>query len=163
MKIIIPMTGYGSRFVAAGYQELKPLIRVQGIPMLAWIVQGMYAGEGDFLFICRQEHLDTDPGMEPLLKQIAPNAEIYAVKDWIKKGPVFLIIMLGLSLVLLINLLTSQTGYSLSIAQAKEYYEQGDYVEAYRCFDQGSKVRKADEELYHKARLTAYLQQPLNR
>ncbi|MCI8300479.1 MAG: hypothetical protein HFI69_09025 [Lachnospiraceae bacterium] len=78
------------------------------------------------------------------------------------KGPVFLIIMLGLSLVLLINLLTSQTGYSLSIAQAKEYYEQGDYVEAYRCFDQGSKVRKADEELYHKARLTAYLQQPLN-
>lgn len=63
---------------------------------------------------------------------------------------------------LLINLLTSQTGYSLSIAQAKEYYEQGDYVEAYRCFDQGSKVRKADEELYHKARLTAYLQQPLN-
>ncbi len=89
MKIIIPMTGYGSRFAAAGYQELKPLIRVQGIPMLAWIVQGMYAGEGDFLFICRQEHLDTDPGMEPLLKQIAPNAEIYAVKDWIKKGPVF--------------------------------------------------------------------------
>ncbi|MEY8391810.1 hypothetical protein D3Z36_13995 [Lachnospiraceae bacterium] len=77
------------------------------------------------------------------------------------KGPVFLIIMLGLSLVLLINLLTSQTGYSLSIAQAKEYYEQGEYVEAYACFDQGTKVRKADEELYNKARLTAYLQQPL--
>ena len=26
MKIIIPMTGYGSRFVAAGYKELKPFI-----------------------------------------------------------------------------------------------------------------------------------------
>ncbi len=77
------------------------------------------------------------------------------------KGPVFLIMLLGLSLVLLIVLFTSQTGYSISIAQAKEYYEQGDYVEAYECFNQGSKVRKADEELYHKARLTAYLQQPI--
>ena len=77
------------------------------------------------------------------------------------KAPVFLIMLLGLSLVLLIVLFTSQTGYSLSIAQAKEYYEQGDYVEAYGCFNQGDKVRKADEELYNKARLTAYLQQPI--
>lgn len=28
MQIIIPMTGYGSRFVAAGYKELKPFISV---------------------------------------------------------------------------------------------------------------------------------------
>ena len=26
MYVIIPMTGYGSRFVAAGYKELKPFI-----------------------------------------------------------------------------------------------------------------------------------------
>ena len=30
MQIIIPMTGYGSRFVAAGYKELKPFIKIQG-------------------------------------------------------------------------------------------------------------------------------------
>lgn len=78
------------------------------------------------------------------------------------KGPVFLIILLGLSLTLLIVLFTNQTGYSLSIAQAKEHYEQGEYVEAYACFNQKTKVRKADEELYQKARLTAYLQQPIN-
>lgn len=53
MQIIIPMTGYGSRFVAAGYQELKPFIRVQGRPILEWIVKGMYPGESNFLFICR--------------------------------------------------------------------------------------------------------------
>ena len=28
MNVIIPMTGYGSRFVAAGYKELKPFIKV---------------------------------------------------------------------------------------------------------------------------------------
>lgn len=89
MKIIIPMTGYGSRFVAAGYKELKPFIRVQGEPILKWIVDGMYPGEKDILFVCRQEHLDTIPGMREQLAQIAPTAEVFAIRDWIKKGPVY--------------------------------------------------------------------------
>lgn len=89
MKIIIPMTGYGSRFVAAGYQDLKPFIKVQGIPMIEWIVKGMYAEEADFLFVCRQQHLDTIPDMRDRLTAIAPSAKIYAVDQWVKKGPVF--------------------------------------------------------------------------
>lgn len=78
------------------------------------------------------------------------------------KGPVVLILLVGISLVILINLLSSQVGYMLSISQAKESYEQGDYVKAYSCFTQGEKVKEVDEELYNKARLTAYLQQQLN-
>ncbi len=78
------------------------------------------------------------------------------------KLPVFLIMLVGLSLVVLIILLSSQIGYTLSIARAKEYYEQGNYVESYSCFNQGEKVKEVDEELYNKARLTAYLQQPIN-
>lgn len=79
------------------------------------------------------------------------------------KGPVFLIMLVGISLVILINLLSSQIGYSLSVSDAKKYYEQGDYVEAYTCFSQGdNKVKKADEELYNKAKLTAYVQQQIN-
>lgn len=89
MKIIIPMTGYGSRFVAAGYRNLKPLIDVQGMPMLQWIVKGMYEGEQDFLFICRKEHLTNDPQMRAKLLEIAPSAKIFAIEDWVKKGPVF--------------------------------------------------------------------------
>ncbi len=89
MKIIIPMTGYGSRFVAAGYKELKPFIEVQGKPIIEWIVKGMYPGENDFLFVCRKEHLDTIPDMEKRLKAIAPDAHIVAIDDWIKKGPVY--------------------------------------------------------------------------
>ncbi|MBR4656113.1 MAG: NTP transferase domain-containing protein [Oscillospiraceae bacterium] len=88
MKIIIPMTGYGSRFVAAGYQELKPLIRVQGRPIIEWIVKGMYPGEEDFLFVCREEHLDSIPEMRPLLRSLAPQGEIFAIRDWVKRGPV---------------------------------------------------------------------------
>ena len=88
MQIIIPMTGYGSRFVAAGYKELKPFIKVQGIPIIQWIVEGMYPRGTDFLFICRREHLETIPDMRGRLRKIAPNANIFEVKDWIKKGPV---------------------------------------------------------------------------
>jgi len=89
MKIIIPMTGYGSRFVAAGYKNLKPFIKVHGLPIIEWIVRGMYAGETDFLFICRQEHLDRIPDMKDRLLEIAPAAGICAIDDWIKKGPVY--------------------------------------------------------------------------
>ena len=89
MKIIIPMTGYGSRFVAAGYKELKPFIKVQGKPIIQWIIEGMYPKEEDILFVCRQEHLDSIPNMKERLMAIAPSADIYAIKDWIKKGPVY--------------------------------------------------------------------------
>ena len=89
MKIIIPMTGYGSRFVAAGYKELKPFINVQGKPIIEWIVKGMYPNETDFLFVCRKEHLDADPSMKGKLLKIAPSARIFEVDNWVKKGPAY--------------------------------------------------------------------------
>lgn len=89
MKIIIPMTGYGSRFAAAGYKELKPFINVQGMPVIQWIIEGMYPGAEDILFVCRKEHLDSIPGMRQKLMAAAPSAEIYAIDDWVKKGPVY--------------------------------------------------------------------------
>jgi len=89
MKIIIPMTGYGSRFVAAGYKELKPFIMVQGKPIIQWIIEGMYPNEKDILFICRKEHLENIPNMRERLINIAPTAKIFAIDNWVKKGPVF--------------------------------------------------------------------------
>lgn len=89
MQIIIPMTGYGSRFVAAGYRELKPFIKVQGKPIIEWIVKGMYPNEKEIVFVCRQEHLDSIMNMEQKLLELCPTAKIFAIKDWIKKGPVY--------------------------------------------------------------------------
>lgn len=89
MLIIIPMTGYGSRFVAAGYKELKPLISVMGKPIIEWIVRRMYSPLDEFLFICRKEHLDSIPSFREILKRIAPQGRIFAIEDWVKKGPVF--------------------------------------------------------------------------
>jgi len=89
MNIIIPMTGYGSRFVAAGYQELKPFIPVMGKPIIEWIVKGMYPPDVQFIFVCRGEHLQKDPAMKERLLALAPNAVIVSIEDWVKKGPVW--------------------------------------------------------------------------
>lgn len=89
MNVIIPMTGYGSRFVAAGYRELKPFIKVLDRPVIEWIVKEMYPADVKMIFICRGEHLKSDPSMRERLLALAPKAEIVAIEDWVKKGPVY--------------------------------------------------------------------------
>lgn len=86
MQIIIPMTGYGSRFVNKGYKDLKPLIRVNDKPIIEWIVKRMYTSDDNFIFICRKEHIESIPEMKQILRKIAPNSIIYEIDDWIKKG-----------------------------------------------------------------------------
>lgn len=83
------MTGNGSRFVSAGYKDLKPFIDVQGKPMIQWIVERMVPQEEDILFICRKEHLIKNPQYRVILEKIAPKAQILEVSTWEKKGPVY--------------------------------------------------------------------------
>lgn len=89
MNIFIPMTGYGSRFVAAGYRELKPFIPVMGKPVIEWIVKGMYPKDVQLIFVCRGEHLQKDPSIKEKLLALAPGAIIVTIEDWVKKGPVY--------------------------------------------------------------------------
>ena len=60
MQIVIPMAGSGTRFVRAGYKAIKPLIEVDGRPMIEHVVR-MFPGEHDFLFICARPHLEETP------------------------------------------------------------------------------------------------------
>lgn len=89
MNIIIPMTGYGSRFVAAGYKELKPFIPVMDMPIVEWIVKKMYPTDVNFVFVCRGEHLEKDPSIREKLLALAPEATIVSIEEWVKKGPVY--------------------------------------------------------------------------
>lgn len=57
MKIVIPMAGEGSRFAKAGYTFPKPLIDVQGKPMIQRVVENL-PFDADFIFLVRREHLD---------------------------------------------------------------------------------------------------------
>lgn len=58
MKIVIPMAGEGSRFTAAGYTFPKPLIDVEGKPMIQQVVENLNHFSADFIFLVRKEHLD---------------------------------------------------------------------------------------------------------
>lgn len=77
------------------------------------------------------------------------------------KKPVVLIMLLGLSVVILVNLLSGVIGYSTALSDAEDYYAQGKYVEAYGCLNEKD-MKEADLEFYNKVRLTSYLQQQLN-
>ena len=44
------MSGIGKRFIDAGYKEPKPLIEIEGKPIIEHVVN-MFAGDGDFIFI----------------------------------------------------------------------------------------------------------------
>jgi len=86
MKIVIPMSGTGSRFQKAGYTRPKPLIEVDQKPIIEHIV-GLFPSETDFIFICNETHLATTD-MREVLNRIAPQGQIVAIAPH-KKGPVF--------------------------------------------------------------------------
>ncbi|MGH9521603.1 MAG: hypothetical protein ACRD3E_03610 [Terriglobales bacterium] len=70
MQIIVPMSGKGERFTAAGYRDLKPLIPVEGKSIVEHVVN-MFPGEHDFLFICAADALDATP-LRAELHRISP-------------------------------------------------------------------------------------------
>jgi NDP-sugar pyrophosphorylase family protein len=87
MQIIVPMSGFGERFRRAGYTVPKPLIEIDGLPVIAHVI-AMFPGEADFLFICNREHL-AQPSfrMQQVLREHCPTGRIVAI-DPHKLGPV---------------------------------------------------------------------------
>lgn len=80
------MSGLGKRFADAGYKDIKPLIEIHGKPIIEWVVN-MFPGESDFIFICRNEHLESLP-LRSVLERIAPHGKIIGI-DGHKLGPVY--------------------------------------------------------------------------
>jgi dTDP-glucose pyrophosphorylase len=70
MKILIPMAGEGSRFASAGYTFPKPLIDVEGKPMIERVVENFSDYASEFIFLVRKEHLEKYPGMRSTLHRI---------------------------------------------------------------------------------------------
>ena len=69
MKIVIPMSGLGTRFVQAGYADLKPFIPVDGKPMVQHVIE-LFPSETNVLAICDRVHTDK-------LKSICPAIEVF--------------------------------------------------------------------------------------
>jgi NDP-sugar pyrophosphorylase family protein len=86
VQIIIPMSGFGSRFIAAGYLDPKPLIEVDGFPMIRHIVN-LFDGCEDIIFICNEIHL-LNTSLKSVLLDLAPTARILSSPENLRGGPV---------------------------------------------------------------------------
>lgn len=57
MKIVIPMAGRGQRFIDAGYINPKPLIDINGKPMIKAVIDNIGL-TGEYIFICQKDHIE---------------------------------------------------------------------------------------------------------
>jgi NDP-sugar pyrophosphorylase family protein len=81
------MSGFGERFRRAGYAVPKPLIEVDGKPIIGHVIE-LFPDETDFIFICNQVHLDNpDYRMAQILQELCPNGRIVGIPPH-KLGPV---------------------------------------------------------------------------
>ncbi|WP_220462849.1 glycosyltransferase family 2 protein [Nitrosopumilus sp. b2] len=77
MKILIPMAGRGKRFEDAGYSFPKPLIDINGKPMIQIIVENLNF-PAEHVFLCQKEHSEKY-SLKELLELISPNCKIVTV------------------------------------------------------------------------------------
>ncbi len=85
MKIVIPMGGRGERYIRAGYKNIKPLIEVDGRPIIEHVIN-MFPGEDGFIFICNDDHLRTT-NLRDVLSCLKPKGIILPSEPH-KLGPV---------------------------------------------------------------------------
>ena len=77
MNVLIPMAGAGSRFQAASYTFPKPLIDVEGKPMIQVVVDNLNI-EATFIYVVQKEHR-AKYNLDTLLNLITPNCKIVEV------------------------------------------------------------------------------------
>jgi HAD superfamily hydrolase (TIGR01509 family) len=83
LNIVIPMAGAGSRFEKAGYSFPKPLIDVNGKPMIQVVVDNLNI-DANYIFIVQKEHREKY-NLDIFLNLITPNCKIIEV-DGLTEG-----------------------------------------------------------------------------
>ena len=78
MNVLIPMAGAGSRFEQAGYTFPKPLIDVNGKPMIQRVVENLNI-DAKHIFIIQKSHYEKY-SLKHTLNLISPNCEIVQVE-----------------------------------------------------------------------------------
>jgi len=85
MKVLIPMAGEGSRFIKEGYTFPKPLIDVNGKPMIQTVVQNLDF-DCEYIFLVRKSHIESYTGLVDTLDRITNGKSRYIVVDELTEG-----------------------------------------------------------------------------
>jgi len=125
MHIIIPMSGIGNRFIQAGYKEPKPLIVVDGKPIIEHVCN-LFPIEDKFTFICNSKHL-AETNMREVLLSIKPNANIVEIPNH-KKGPVYAVSLIE-------NLIKDDEEVIVNYCDFGTYWDYEDFLKHTRDRD----------------------------
>jgi len=79
LNILIPMAGRGSRFEKASYTFPKPLIEVNGKPMIQVVVENLNI-EANYIYLVQKEHYEKY-NLKTLLNLITPSCKIVIVDE----------------------------------------------------------------------------------
>mgnify|MGYP003665558895 FL=1 len=85
MNILIPMAGEGSRFKSAGYTFPKPLIDVDGKPMIQCVVENLDF-DANYIFLIRSEHVKQYSGLIDTLDRITNGKFEYVIVESLTEG-----------------------------------------------------------------------------
>ena len=87
VQVVIPMAGAGSRFSVAGFGAPKPLIDIDGSPMIQWVIKNLNLAGATYIFIVRTSHLeDTRWKLREVLETHAPGCIIIPTHE-LTDGP----------------------------------------------------------------------------
>ena len=83
LNILIPMAGAGDRFRKAGYTFPKPLIEIDGMPMIEYVIRNLNI-DANWIFIVQKKHYDKF-FLKTLLNNIKKNCKII-ISDKLTEG-----------------------------------------------------------------------------
>lgn len=126
LNIVIPASGHGSRFAKAGYNLPKPLIEVDGMPMIHKVINNL-PKNAHFIFIVRKEHCERW-NFDKYLKDTVKDCDIVMVDD-VTEGA-------ACSILLAKELIDTET--PLLLANSDQYLEWDPDEFMERCYDLGS-------------------------
>lgn len=86
MTIIIPMSGIGQRFIDAGYDIPKPLIKIDNLTIIDYVVN-LFDINCKYIFICNDIH-EKKYNLKKLLESRFTNSYVYVIETH-KFGPVY--------------------------------------------------------------------------
>lgn len=87
MKVVVPMAGFGDRFIKAGYKDPKPLIEINGKRIIEYVVEMFDRENDEFVFICNETHI-AETNMSDVLKSLVNKCTILTCPPH-KMGPVY--------------------------------------------------------------------------
>lgn len=83
MNVLIPMAGAGTRFAEAGYSFPKPLIDVEGKPMIQLVVENIGI-DANYIYVCQKEHRERF-NLDTMMNLISSNNSIIDI-DYVTEG-----------------------------------------------------------------------------